>query len=401
MEIRVIDVSKHNGTINWDKVKAAGVEGVIIRCGYGSDIAKQDDERFKEYADECTRLGIPFGVYLYSYAKNKEMARSEAEHALRLVKGYKLSYPLYFDAEEAGTEKVGKENAIVFCEAVKAAGYFPGVYANEYWWKNYLVGLDAYTKWVAKYNANNGQQGTKPSVEGMDMWQYTSKGSCDGVSSSGLDMNVCYRDFPSEINPNRDETPAKPEVAPVQHAHKAGEVVTVSSYYASSTDGVEKAIMKTQTNLTIGRVLDTDVHNPYRLDRDGVAIGWCNDGDIRSTGATPARKSNEEIADEVLAGKWGNQPQRQKDIEAAGYNYETIRALVNAKEGKPAQSRSYYPRYTGSSVSIVDALVAVGADASKESRKKIAAANEILNYEGNASQNTKMLKLLKAGKLIK
>lgn len=69
-------------------------------------------------------------------------------------------------------------------------------------------------------------------------------------------------------------------------AHKAGEVVTVSSYYASSTDPVEKAIIKTQTDVTIGKVLDTDVHNPYRLDRSGVAIGWCNDGDIRSVGTT-------------------------------------------------------------------------------------------------------------------
>lgn len=70
------------------------------------------------------------------------------------------------------------------------------------------------------------------------------------------------------------------------HAHNVGEVVTVSSYYASSTDPMEKAIIKTQTNLTIGKVLDTDVHNPYRLDRNGTAIGWCNDGDIRSVGAT-------------------------------------------------------------------------------------------------------------------
>lgn len=70
------------------------------------------------------------------------------------------------------------------------------------------------------------------------------------------------------------------------HAHSVGECVTVSSYYASSTDPVEKAIIKTQTNLTIGKVLDTDVHNPYRLDRNGTAIGWCNDGDIRSVGAT-------------------------------------------------------------------------------------------------------------------
>ena len=75
------------------------------------------------------------------------------------------------------------------------------------------------------------------------------------------------------------------------HAHSVGEVVTVSSYYVSSTDSIEKAIIKTQADLTISKVLDTDVHNPYRLDRNGVAIGWCNDGDIRSIGSVQAMVS--------------------------------------------------------------------------------------------------------------
>lgn len=74
--------------------------------------------------------------------------------------------------------------------------------------------------------------------------------------------------------------------ATVSHAHRAGEVVTVSSYYAASIDPIEKAIIKNKT-ATIGKVLDTDVHNPYRLDVNGTAIGWCNDGDIRSVGAVP------------------------------------------------------------------------------------------------------------------
>lgn len=80
-------------------------------------------------------------------------------------------------------------------------------------------------------------------------------------------------------------TPTTPATS-VNHAHKVGEVVTVSSYYATSTDPIEKAIIKPQADLTIGKVLDADVHNPYRLDRNGVTIGWCNDGDIRSVGAT-------------------------------------------------------------------------------------------------------------------
>ena len=72
MEVKMIDVSVHNGVIDWDKVKASGIGGVLMRCGYGSDIESQDDKMFKRNADECSRLGIPFGVYLYSYAKNTD-----------------------------------------------------------------------------------------------------------------------------------------------------------------------------------------------------------------------------------------------------------------------------------------------------------------------------------------
>lgn len=88
-----IDVSEHNKNIDWEKVKAAGIDYAIIRCGYGSDIQNQDDKQWQRNVSECERLGIPYGVYIYSYAKNTEMAASEAQHVLRLISGHKLSYP--------------------------------------------------------------------------------------------------------------------------------------------------------------------------------------------------------------------------------------------------------------------------------------------------------------------
>ena len=96
---KLIDVSEHQGKIDWEKVKPQ-IDGAILRCGYGMDIERQDDTYFRRNADECTRLGIPFGVYLYSYADSVEKARSEAAHVLRLIEGYKLSYPVYLDLEE-------------------------------------------------------------------------------------------------------------------------------------------------------------------------------------------------------------------------------------------------------------------------------------------------------------
>lgn len=119
----------------------------------------------------------------------------------------------------------------------------------------------------------------------------------------------------------------------------------------------------------------------------------------------PTRKSNEEIADEVIAGKWGSQPNRQRDLEAHGYNYEAIRAIVNAKCGvstpSPAPAVSYYPAYSGGSGSIVTGLNAVGVDSSYYNRCNIAAKNGISGYKGTAQQNTTMLNLLKQGKLKK
>ena len=178
--LRVIDVSEHQGTINWDAVKGH-IDGAILRCGYGDNIVSQDDKQWKRNADECTRLGIPFGVYIYSYATSDSQARSEAEHVLRLVSGYKLSYPIYLDLEQAETEKGAIQRANIFGNIIEKAGYWCGVYANTNWWTNYLVGLERFVKWVAQYNSVCTYKGT------YDIWQYTSGGSFPGISGN-VDM---------------------------------------------------------------------------------------------------------------------------------------------------------------------------------------------------------------------
>ena len=103
MQKKGIDVSSWQGTIDWQKVKSDGIEFAIIRCGYGQNIISQDDNTFKKNADECTRLGIPFGVYLYSYATSVDKAKSEAEHVLRLIKDYNLDYGIWYDLEDNET----------------------------------------------------------------------------------------------------------------------------------------------------------------------------------------------------------------------------------------------------------------------------------------------------------
>lgn len=199
-----IDVSEHNGKIDWETVKASGeVDFAIIRCGYGRDVVEQDDERFEYNVSECERLGIPYGVYIYSYATSTDVASSEADHVLRLLEGHAPSLPVYYDLEERDAAATGKDNlaamAKTFCDKIEEAGYTPGVYANKHWWSKYLTDpvFDGWEKWVAQYNDECTYDGE------YGMWQYTDMGGADGVHSSGLDMNVLY----AHITPIEKEAP--------------------------------------------------------------------------------------------------------------------------------------------------------------------------------------------------
>ena len=198
-EYKVMDVSVHNGVIDWTKVKNSGINGVIIRCGYGSDIVSQDDERFHYNVQGCIDNGIPFGIYLYSYAYSEEQARSEAAHVMRLVNPYKnkLSLPVYYDLEENGTQDVAVRNGKIFLEILKNKGYAVGVTGTESWFNYYFKDhFNGYSLWVAKYGPDDGYPHNSPNIYGVyDMWQYSSKCRVSGVSTN-VDLSICYRDIP-------------------------------------------------------------------------------------------------------------------------------------------------------------------------------------------------------------
>ena len=180
-----IDVSEHNRNIDWEKVKAAGIDYAIIRCGYGDNYDNQDDKQWLRNVSECERLGIPYGVYIYSYARNTDMASSEAQHVLRLISGHKLSYPVYFDMEDNST--LGSDFGAIaqtFCSTIQNAGYAVGVYANLNWWNKYLTDtrFEQWHRWVAQYNIQCDYTGT------YAMWQYSSKELVDGIDGP-VDMN--------------------------------------------------------------------------------------------------------------------------------------------------------------------------------------------------------------------
>ena len=187
-----IDVSEHNGQIDWNKVKNTDVNYAIIRCGYGMNQTEQDDKKWSYNVSECERLGIPYGVYLYSYADSTQKAVSEAQHVLRLIEGRHLTYPIYYDLEENKVRsKVSQSDiakiATAFCDTIESAGYSVGIYANTDWFTNYLtdVTFSNYKKWVAQYNYTCTYSGV------YTMWQCTSKGSVDGITTD-VDLNMDF-----------------------------------------------------------------------------------------------------------------------------------------------------------------------------------------------------------------
>lgn len=309
MERFLIDVSEHQGVIDWEQVKDH-IDGVILRCGYGMDIASQDDKQWARNVAECERLGIPYGVYIYSYATNTDRAKSEAQHVLRLIQGHKLSYPVYFDIEEPGTEGSAVANAIAFGDIIEAAGYWCGVYYNRNWHNNVIKGqLDRFTRWGAGYGTNNGQKqdNYKPGF-GEDIWQYSSKGSVPGVSGN-VDVNVCYRDFPAEIGGGSTPAPAPQPTPTPTTKYKEGDHVVFSTCYASSTDPISKAIPASKMARNHGVItgIYPGTHNPYLLDKN---LCFVNDGDIRgfyNGGSSGAQYYTVKAGDclSVIAQKYG------------------------------------------------------------------------------------------------
>lgn len=254
-----IDISKHNGDINLEPYKG---QFVIIRVGYGHFHL---DEKFERNVNECKRLGIPFGVYHYSYALNEADAEAEAKGVLNAIAKYKndIKCGVWFDMEDADGYKKKHgfkfSNGTIapicykFCKMIEDAGYYSGIYTSSSW-LDYVKGLnDRFDKWVANWGKNDGSQHTNTSQYGT-IQQYTSK---------PLDKNIMYADLNRYSRGNT--TPVQPQPKPI-----------------------------------------------------------------------------DQIADEVIAGQWGNGSDRKKRLTDAGYNYDAVQKAVNQKMGAKKQPAHVY-----------------------------------------------------------
>ena len=269
-----IDVSRHQGNIDWSKVKAAGIEFAIIRIGYGM-YENQKDAQFENNYKGATNNGIPVGVYLYSYAKSVAEAEREADVCLKWLANRKLQLPVYFDIEDDSQKGLGKSTldamCRVFCNKIEKAGYWAGIYANKYWLTSLISGTELgkrYTVWVAQYANTCTYNGN------YAIWQYTSDGKVNGIGGR-VDMNNMVHDI---IQRGGSKPASKPT-------------------------------------------------------------------------PTPSKKSNEEIAQEVINGKWGNGNDRKSLLQKAGYDYSTIQKLVNQKLGVNKPSYKIYIVKKGDSLS--------------------------------------------------
>ena len=201
---KYIDVSNHQGVIDWEKVKGK-VDGVIIRAGYGRN---NIDKQFIRNITECNRLGIPCGVYWFSYAYTAAMAKKEAEYCLAAIKPYKVELPVCFDFEYDTVNYAKRQGVTVtkalatacvhaFCGAVEAAGYYAMNYANLDYLANYFdSSVLRYDLWLAWYKSNPNPE--EQPREDCGIWQYTSKGSVDGISGN-VDTNAAYKDYKAII----------------------------------------------------------------------------------------------------------------------------------------------------------------------------------------------------------
>lgn len=256
-----IDVSQYQGMIDWETVKRE-IDYAIIRVGYGQDQEDQDDKMFQRNITECTRLKIPFGVYLYSYARTTSQAVGEANHVLRLIRGYKLDYPVYYDLEDEKTtgQESNEQIALIaktFGDILEKENYYVGIYSSFSWFQTKLIDpiFSQYTKWIARYSKELNYNGS------VGMWQYSDDGRVRGIQGP-VDLNECYVDFPSRMK--------QLGLNGYQQMYQIKDMVLFHHVFLTS-----KSITPLKPYQTIGTItkIVPNARNPYLIGKDQ---GWVN-----------------------------------------------------------------------------------------------------------------------------
>ena len=259
---RGIDVSNFQGTIDWNQVKAAGIEFAILKVGpvYG-----KPDSTLERNATECERLGIPYGVYYYSYARSVADANKEADRTLAWLGGHHPSLPVYYDLEDNyilqdpnfSKDKLA-QIAQTFCNRMEAVGFKSGIYANLNWFNNYLnsPSLSGYDHWVAQYNWRCDYAGS------YSFWQYSSSGNVPGVNGR-CDMNYCFNG--SFLNVDDGKMHIQYEA----HVSNIGWMSSKRDGSTAGTTGQSKAVEDLKVS-----ILNPEEDGSVQIDAHVSGIGW-------------------------------------------------------------------------------------------------------------------------------
>jgi len=265
-----IDVSHHQGAINWAKVKQSGVEFAMIRVGYrGYGNGKVlVDSLFEQNIKGALANGIKVGVYFYSVAKNEIEALEEAKLTLEMIKGYNITYPVVFDLEDFNRHRLEgvsytqlNKNAIAFLNKVKSAGYTPMIYGSKstfgpIWSSNTL---NKYKVWLAHYTDKTNYSGT------YNMWQYTSSGKVNGISTR-VDLNIAYFKYTtneSEKATSSNEVtkdPNKEAIDKVKFTEQKDTVITTTNLKLrkSPTTELDNVILTINSEVEVARIAISD-----------------------------------------------------------------------------------------------------------------------------------------------
>lgn len=196
-DMKGIDVSVHNGDIDWGKVKADGIDFAILRAGYGK-LAKQKDAKFEDNYKGAKAAGIPVGAYWYSYATTPDEAKLEAEVCVSILKRKQFEFPIFFDQEEKTTLDTGKANCSemirVFCDVLEANGYWVGLYTSRSCLTTHIEDdiKKRYALWAAEWSDKLRYDGP------VGIWQHSEKGKVDGITGN-VDLDIGYKDYPTMI----------------------------------------------------------------------------------------------------------------------------------------------------------------------------------------------------------
>nr|WP_106789512.1 LysM peptidoglycan-binding domain-containing protein [Massilistercora timonensis] len=263
MSIHGIDVSGHQGNIDWRKVKASGIQFAMLRAGYGANTV---DSEFERNAHGCMEEGIPFGVYWFSYAYTPEMARREAEKCISVIREYKVQYPVCYDFEYDSV-RYAQQNGVrvtrtlatrlveAFCGRVEELGYFAMYYSNlDYLERMFAPELRRkYALWYARY-------ASAPGETGIGMWQYRDDGRVDGIRGN-VDMDIAYKDFARVISKEGLNHLKRPESTPDSATPEPNDVIR----YVVKKGDTLSAIAK-QHGITLQRLISYNhITDPDRI----------------------------------------------------------------------------------------------------------------------------------------